>query len=139
MREIKFRVWDTLEKKWIDKEWIKSGDGGNDWIAFRNETVENQSQIVFDNPYPRERIKLVQYTGLKDKNGTEIYEGDILQLHLNTKYGMVERKGRVICEHLGSCYAEFIDTKFYTGEGVVLPTLNGNVKVIGNIHVDSEP
>ena len=53
-REIKFRVWDKLLNKFIP------------WNCF----------IPFDND--REYI-IQQYTGLKDKDGQEIYEGDIIQ------------------------------------------------------------
>ena len=60
MRAIKFRAWDT-DTKLMEYESLLT-------IARRNEDADE------------EVYKLMQYTGLKDKNGTEIYEGDIIYL-----------------------------------------------------------
>ncbi|HDR6754791.1 TPA: hypothetical protein QCV70_001607 [Bacillus cereus] len=67
MREIKFRAWDGTS--WVYSECI-SKDGINWWIL----NNEDDNWLTCLDPQ--------QYTGLKDKNGKEIYEGDVLDLSL---------------------------------------------------------
>lgn len=64
-REIKFKAWNGEQLR--DVNTIGWTNGELDWIV----TSKNHGPIDED-------IKLMQYTGKKDKNGVEIYEGDIL-------------------------------------------------------------
>ncbi|MDN6069387.1 YopX family protein, partial [Leuconostoc sp.] len=74
MREIKFRVWDNEENNF----W---GEGRSlSLVSLVSDSLVNDDSTVLE-----------QYTGLKDFNGAEIYEGDILQdVDDSTIVGVVE-------------------------------------------------
>ena len=72
MRDIKFRAWNKNTKKMYKIGQITLEKGT--W----NYEPDNREYIGMSMPYQPSFI-LMQYTGLKDKNGTEIYEGDIVK------------------------------------------------------------
>lgn len=142
MREIKFRAWDLIEKEWYKPvlevyrgelfELVLSMSGH---LSARK-LVQGVEELWSDCPTSTgfirysERFKLMQYTGLKDKNGVEIYEGDILEGHDD---------GLVKVEWFQTGYTCFFDDD---GNGIGLDEMciwfGNNAEVIGNIYENPE-
>ncbi|MGG7215378.1 YopX family protein [Clostridium nigeriense] len=117
MREIKFRVWDSERKKIlpIQRHSFKTGESmPYGWNV----------EYVFED--------LMQYTGLKDKNGKEIYEGDIVKAY----------ESNIVCEVIFSEGAMFMlrwnDKKWGNNEYHHYGVRAFTLEVIGNIYENPE-
>ena len=126
MREIRFRAIHKLTKHWFEDIHIiyQDGEWFEDYRAFEDGRPMNLDQVA-----------IIQYTGLKDKNGTGIYEGDILSTDLDRPYLIVEfRNGAFMfqCHDNGKDYYDFMAT---TGENYDFTKYH---EIIGNIYENPE-
>jgi uncharacterized phage protein (TIGR01671 family) len=88
--------------------------------------------------YPRDGV-LMQYTGLKDKNGVEIYEGDIVEHKYKSSNGDIKTKIYIIIYHLGCFYCAEHKGNFSSSVGYYTTLVNGNgLEIIGNIYENPE-
>lgn len=136
MREIKFRAWDKCRKEYLS--------GGNVFIGINPGVRPLDSPIYLDMidlpNHHKERFILEQYTGLKDIHGTDIYEGDIIESHLEGQIlaeNMVVKYGT----HQGYCPVDRQDMDsvgFYVSvpglPDMPLGPTEDYAKVVGNIH-----
>lgn len=112
MREIKFRAWNI--KRWLgDNEWCLRPDGEiMTWD-------EDEDEWIIDGVID---VKLSQYTGLHDKNGKEIYEGDLLK----HPYASIPAIVTYDCDRFILKYGD-------TGSASLSLSLR-NIEVIGNMY-----
>jgi uncharacterized phage protein (TIGR01671 family) len=122
MREIKFRAWDKYFKKIVE---VRS-------IGFKLKTIKvipvksiNKLDIY---ETTLDDIELMQYTGLKDKNGVEIYEGDIIEQH--------EELYTVAWNDKMCCFVGYMEDMDYEMFSYVLR--QKYIKVVGNIYENKE-
>jgi uncharacterized phage protein (TIGR01671 family) len=118
MREFKFRYWDTANGNWKKKFHYFDLEPRKDSLVVGCEIIV----LPLDRP---NRYIIQQYTGLKDDNGKEIYEGDIMKHHNTNRYGVVKME-------MGQWLLHFKETNvFYDLYG-------SDNEVVGNIFEDPE-
>ena len=127
MRELKFRVWDkSVEHLYEVQTLIDGGDVIGRYV------LNGEMRYIH---LCADEIIVEQYTGLKDKNGKEIYEGDILGDIWGGGYIAWCDKCKQLQYHISTheCMACLGDVQWYE-----LVNDNGKLEVIGNIHENPE-
>ena len=131
MRDIKFRAFDKETKTMVypeDTRYVLSLINGewslSDYAQLEYETDEYGLYDI-ELPHETSDIEVMQYTGMKDVNGVEIYEGDILQSEHYFKYKVVFKGDCWRCESLKNSRFK---NRF----------IGRDLKVIGNIYENPE-
>lgn len=76
-REIRFRIWCKNKKEW---------ERNRVYIGLNGDLYDRDNCIYLS---PNKHI-LMQYTGLKDKNGKEVYEGDVVKCEWQNRTGVID-------------------------------------------------
>lgn len=124
-REIKFRAWNKEKNIMV---YNNEDDTYGYWDGCRNSNVGMVNEILNSKYY--EEYEFMQFTGLHDKNGKEIYEGDIVKKTGNIGIDI----GKVIYEYNGFIVDVMNMDRFYGR----VHLLEKFTEVIGNIYEDSE-
>lgn len=136
MREIKFRLW-NLKNKYMfsndNEELLLNIDGSSLW-GHKIHYYDGTDLLEIDN------FEIMQYTGLKDSNGVEIYEGDIVKASSRGIWGRFQVKWRQDGSPCWIMYPAWKSGIAWSLHG----TLNDkgeyidDVEVIGNIYENPE-
>ena len=130
MREIIFRGKRTINGDWVYGDFMH----GNERKSLRDSIFVYDSETQSFNDYEINPSTLGQYTGLTDKNGKRIFEGDIVQYYGTYPLEVYIEEGHTKIRWYDTISASKYDELFFTidREGY------GECEIIGNIHDNPE-
>jgi len=132
-REIKFKIWDKITKRWLN---------ANEYARIRINPIQDKygnGFNLYDSFNLVDDIEIVEYTGLKDKNGKEIYEGDIVKVPAGWGDGLLYNS------FIGEI--QYDAPNFYVNQGININKTGKwsnqeykweEIEIIGNIYENPE-
>lgn len=130
MRESKFKTWDKTHKKFWDADLYLDCEGS----VYEMDGDEESMWLS-----PTDNFIIVWYTGLKDKNGKEIWEGDVVEKWCHC--GQLDRRDPLYNRGIGY-YKSLTTAVKWSEQGLnynIYPHYNDSYwEVIGNIHDNPE-
>jgi len=135
-REIKFRAWDGNRIVHFSNLMIGIGKG---YLPDRDEAVRDKEPYVyftedtFNGEVSLGTHEIMQYIGLKDKHGKEIYEGDIITCWATQReiHDVLDKDEKVVVKYNDGYFYPFGYNAGWRSEV-------SDVEVIGNIHENPE-
>jgi len=134
MREIKFRGLRTDNNEWVEGNlinWHEKLEPRIIWFKTEGESISESEQI--ETNFEVKRDSIGQFTGLHDKKGIEIYEGDIVNSEKWVSVGNYQPCTGIVCFYSPKFTIDLINE--WEGSNT---ELNGLCEVIGNIHTNPE-
>lgn len=128
MREIGYRAWLKEEKRFIYPKLIMVDFGTVAEIAY--DDIDESTHELIERRFIIEDVVLEQFTGLRDKNGKKIYEGDLVKEIIGEKFVVWEVRYRQdeCCFELHRIRGAFYGDNLLNDED--------QYEIIGNIHKD---
>ena len=117
MREIRFRIWSPIKDQMV-------------YSDLKRDEMNLTTAVAYHNTHP-EKGHLMQFTGLRDKNGKEVYEGDVISDHIGI--GDVEYPENVAAFRVNYRNGQAKWLLDYN-----LPGEFESIEVIGNVHEHPE-
>lgn len=140
-REIKFRAWFKGDEN-NNPGWIQ----GFNLVNFHDYFTKGIEPMLqrYDKTWGKDQYVLMQFTGLKDNNGKEIYEGDIVSLPMYYETPEMSSNPTVNWQVIFDNSRFALVNKEHPADdpeqhlGYVMFQYDGNIEVIGNIHQNPE-